>query len=94
MHREFVIEARVPMAKLIGGLEESLLVLRRGGLGCLTVQLRRSLALLAMMIGEEHPLDLLHADLRQMLQHGAIAQIDEQGAAIMLQHINVAGVPP
>ena len=47
-----------------------------------------------MMIREEHPVGLFHTDLIQVLQHLAIAQVDEQGAVVVLQHIHIAGVLP
>src|SRR5262245_40103829 len=39
-------------------------------------QLRRALTLLAVMMGEQHPLDTSDADLIEMIEHTAVAQID------------------
>ena len=46
------------------------------------------------MVGEQDPLDAFHADLRQMIQHTAVAQVDEQRGIAIPEHIDIAGVGP
>ena len=55
---------------------------------------RPAAVLFAMMIGKEHPFDLPHTNLSQMIQHAAVAQINEKGAVIVLEDIHIARVLP
>ena len=47
-----------------------------------------------MMIGEQNPLDSLHADLAEMFQNAAITQIDQQRGLAVTENMDVAGVRP
>ena len=47
-----------------------------------------------MMVGEQNPLDALHADAREMFQHAAVAEIDQQRGSAVTQNMDVAGVRP
>ena len=47
-----------------------------------------------MMIGEQNPLDLLHANVREMFQHAAVTEIDQQRGLTITQDMDIAGVCP
>ena len=47
-----------------------------------------------MMVGKENPLDVLDANVLQMIEHAAIAKVDEQRGVAVPQDIHVAGVGP
>ena len=88
-----IAQADLHLAEVRGLLEQRPLGLRRGQLWrpC-SLQPRRALALLAMMVGEQHPLDALHADLRR--DDPARCRRPGRSAArvAVAQHIDVAGV--
>ena len=46
------------------------------------------------MMGEEHPLDALHADLREMVEHAAVAEVNEQRRVAIAKHIDIARIGP
>jgi len=47
-----------------------------------------------MVMGDQHPLDLLDADLAQVVQHAAVADVDQQGRLALAEHVDVADVLP
>ena len=53
-----------------------------------------ALALLAMMMREEHPLHAPHANLAEMVQHASITKVDEQCGIAITQDVDIAGVGP
>ncbi len=53
---------------------------------------RVALALVAMVVRVQDAVHLGHADLAQQFQDVPRAEIDEQGAVAILQHVDVAGV--
>ena len=52
------------------------------------------LALLAVVVRVEHPLDLFDPKFGQGVEHAAVAQVDQDGRGAVLDHIDVAGVGP
>ena len=57
MHGEFVAEAWVPLSKVIGRFQKSLFFFRRSDLGDGSVESSDALQQLAMVPGEQQPLD-------------------------------------
>ena len=47
-----------------------------------------------MVMREEHPFHPPHADLREMIEHAAVAQIDQQRRIAIPQHVHVARIGP
>jgi hypothetical protein len=47
-----------------------------------------------MVVREQHPLDALYADFAQMVQHAAVAEVNQQRRVTRPQHVHVAGVHP
>jgi hypothetical protein len=46
------------------------------------------------MMREQHPLDPLHTDLAEMVQHAAIAEVNQQRRLAIADDVDVAGVGP
>jgi hypothetical protein len=42
-----------------------------------------------MVVHEQHPLDALHSDLAQVVEHAAITEVNEQPGITIPEHINV-----
>ncbi len=86
------------LAKLAGPLEERSFRIGGGQLHAGSDlgrgQAGRSLALLAMMVREEDPLDAGDADLAEMIEDAAVPKVDQQGRVAVLQDIDIAGVGP
>ncbi len=97
VHGERIAQTHLHFAEVGGALKEGPFRLRRGH-ACSgrspRGQPRRPLALLAMVVGEQHPLDPPHAQLAQTIQHAAITQINQQRGITRPQHIHVASVGP
>jgi hypothetical protein len=66
----------------------------RGHFGSGASQPWCALALLAVMVGEQDPLDALHADIAEVVEHAAFAQVNEQRGISVAHDIHVAGVGP
>lgn len=47
-----------------------------------------------MMMSEQQPLNMLDADLRQHVEHRAVAQVDQEGGVAIAQDKHVASVGP
>lgn len=52
------------------------------------------LALLAMVVRVEHPLDCGNTNLQQSIQYKAVTNINQDGRRPILNHVDVAGVEP
>jgi len=52
------------------------------------------LALLAMVVRVEHPLDCGNTNLRQSIQYTAVANINQDSRRLILNPVDVAGVEP
>ena len=94
VNRVGIAQLRPHLAEATGLLEQCPLRLRRGHLGAEGLQPGVALALLAMVMREQHPIDPLHADLAQMVQDAAVAQVDQQGRLAVAEHVDVAGIAP
>ena len=97
MNRERVSEAHVHLAKVQRTLEQRSFCFGCGDLGAALTprpELRRTLSLLAMVVGEQDPLDPFHADVREVFQHAAIAEIDQQRGIAVTQDMDVTSVRP
>jgi hypothetical protein len=58
----------------------------------LAIDLSYALALLAMVMGEQYPLDMLHAESTQMIKDSTIAQVDQQGGVAVTKKVTVASI--
>src|ERR1051325_4729071 len=58
------------------------------------VELRCALALFAVMIGKEHPVNLLNAEVCKMFQDGAVPEINQESGVTRTEHPDIAGVRP
>jgi hypothetical protein len=47
-----------------------------------------------MVMREQHPLDALYANRAKVVEHTAIAEVDEQRSVTVAKDIDVAGVGP
>jgi hypothetical protein len=92
MDCEHVSKAYLHFSKGGRPLEQSALGFGPGDFCVRPGQPRITLALLAVMMCKQNPLDLLYANFIQVLQDSAIAQIDHQRQTPIADDINVAGI--
>jgi hypothetical protein len=52
-----------------------------------------ALALIAMMVGVQHPLEVTHAGLGQVVEDAARTEVDQEPPVAVLEEVDVAGVP-
>ena len=45
-------------------------------------------------MGEQHPLDMLHADFLEVIQDAPIAEVDQQSGISIPKHVDIARVGP
>jgi len=66
----------------------------RGDLCDVAVQSLDSLALLAVMVGQQHPLDTVDADFAEVIEHASVADVNQQSGLPTAEDMDVAGVSP
>lgn len=81
-----------PLSKGGRVLKELTLPLGNRNLSYLAIDLPHALALLAMVVGKQYPLDPFHPELFQMRQGFAVAQVDQQGSVSVTNEVAIAGV--
>ena len=86
-----VVDALV-LPEEFGLLEEMAFVLGHGDLGAMFPEASGSPGLVAVVVGVEDPLDLPDADFLQVVDEGAGAGVDEDGAVAGGYAVGVAGV--
>lgn len=84
----------MPAAKAKRILEAWLLGQWRGHLRHGADEPRHPLQAFAMVVGDEHPLHPRDADVGEVLQRGAVAEVDHQGGVSVAKDVGVAGVGP
>ena len=87
-----VVELTTQPPERLGLREQCSLARRHRDLRAVLHQPRIALALVAVVMGVEHPLDLLDADLGEMVEDGARPGVDEQAGLAVAQQEDVAGV--
>jgi hypothetical protein len=91
---ETVFEADFHFAEVGRLLEEIAFGFGRGCLCPRAFEAWGALTLLPMMVREQDPFDALDTNLLQMVEHAAVAKVDQQRSFAIPQDIDVAGVPP
>ncbi len=94
MDRKPIAQRRFHLAEIGGPLQQRPLLLGGGDLRLPGLQLGMALALLAMMMRQQDPLQPPHTDFPQVLQDASVAQIDQQRRVTVSQHVDVADVLP
>src|SRR5262245_29210118 len=92
MNRVRVPQCRPPFAELEGSLEECLLLLGSGNLSRCVVDAGNPLALFAVMVGEENPLDFFDPDLLQMVEDRSVSEVEEDRRFTVAENVNIASV--
>ena len=68
-----------------GGIEQSSFGGRNTDPQAFEMAAQQTAGLVTVMVGEEHTIDLVHAEFTQRLPHGAVAIVDEEGVVLVLQ---------
>ncbi len=94
MHGILISQRGLHLAERRRPLKQRPLGFGPGEFHIVAFELRIALALLAMVVREEDPLDALDANLREMVQDAAIAEVDQNGRVAIANDVDVAGVGP
>jgi hypothetical protein len=92
MNGEFVTQTRIPLSKLHGRLQQSLRLHRCGDLRGLPVQPLNPLQQFTLVPRKQQPLDPLHADLAEVIEDAAVAEIDQERCIAIAKQVGIAGV--
>ena len=87
------VERRAPLPEGLHPLEQAGLAARHRDLGAVLDETRVTLALVAMVMCMEHPLDALDAELVEVIEDVSAARVDEDGGGPVTDDVDVADVP-